>query len=214
MKKIIRLTESDLVKLVKRIISEQPTPMPYHNNNIGISGLDDGAAIPLKKEWDGMLKKQVSIGGSANYGTGESMFANNPINARRINNEVLQFCRRHDDVLSEYTSKPKQKIQSIVKEISTALETGRYQPWNQLSDFPASITGRGVRNEAVDVFEKKIEELDTINNFCYALKYSEQNKFGGEANLMEMFDEIQDNRVYYNKVLSPMLGMYPEVLRK
>lgn len=35
MKKIVRLTESDLVKLVKRVISEQNSNCPYKIQNIG-----------------------------------------------------------------------------------------------------------------------------------------------------------------------------------
>jgi hypothetical protein len=144
------------------------------------------ASSNLKTKWAIAIGKPANLGGD--------------FGVRTVVIDTENFCKNNkwNPTMTDTD------IEKIVLDLVAAMNAGRYD------NFYVSLTGRGVTKDAIKKFKSKIEELKTIDNFCTAVNYSEENKLSDEKNILHMFDEISENKSFYNNIQIPLSKLVPE----
>ena len=122
---------------------------------------------------------------------------------RKIVDEIINYC-----IQNEW--QPTIDVNSILKSIEQSINSGRYSIATAFFQ-PLGGSGRGVTDQAVNEFSEQIKKFKNIDNFCTAVNNSISMNIGGEENLMDIFDEINDDQVFDTRITTNIKWLNSQV---
>ena len=185
MKKIVRLTESDLVKIVKRVISEQTQPKKFR---IGTTTYQIQKITPVDNMWNqleyvkvlsnGMMEKRLITGFVKN---GNSKFI------YQTKNDKSQKMGPSDIELVVGQNKPdnQSQIQSQIQSQPTVSQ----KDINELKNFEKNLTD--YLNDFSGEYKTKPENSTESNKINFKLFSSENRNVGGLVTLSSESGKIK-----------------------
>ena len=175
MKKIVRLTESDLVRIVKRVISEQTQPK---NFRIGPTTYQIQKSTPIDKIWNkleyvkllpnGMIEKKLNVG-YVTYDLPKVIYQSQNLKSPKVGTADMNLV-----IVPE---RPKPDNQSQIQSQPTVSQ----KDINELKNFYKNLTD--YLNDFSGEYETKPENSTESNKINFKLFSSENRNVGGLVTL-------------------------------
>jgi hypothetical protein len=189
MKKVVRLTESDLVKIVKRVISEQTQPKKFR---IGTTTYQIQKITPVDNMWNqleyvkvlsnGMMEKRL-ITGFVKNGNSKFIYQTKNDKSQKMGPSDIEL------VVVRPNQNVKPQNQPDNKPQTQSQPTVSQKDINELKNFYKNLTD--YLNDFSGEYKTKPENSTESNKINFKLFSSENRNVGGLVTLSSEFGKIK-----------------------